>query len=379
LNQIVLVNQEDRISVIGMGTENLSSILNFSGLNGGTPPLAFNTSKKPTSPEDSAFSAEKIQNTNANAAQLGLYTLAQIKQKGLQSLQLKDFAPITQGSYKNGQYTSRVLYLENGDIAQSLGSNLGGNYIVNNEYKIKGQPSLSNQNSSQGQFPVNGQYFFQGLYKEEVNLSSSRVLNGQYATSNQDNINQQFSISGLVNAKGDILEGGPFFITKSELLNGRYQVQIQNLKGSVLQINHQNIQVGSSKSEQGQILVNGINSVQGKIRPLNQYTQQATLLIDGSYDESGKYIVNGVTLENGSNAVTTRYSTPYTQGSAPAIVEGRYTSGGQFIITNSSGATTSTTVEKSNKSNFEIIQKQLQETFNAVSRPLPGRILKLQG
>ncbi|MES2310535.1 MAG: hypothetical protein V4507_16905 [Verrucomicrobiota bacterium] len=360
-----------------MGTENLSSILNFSVLNGGTTPIAFNTSKK-EAPGDQDFSAQKIQSTNSNAAQLGIYTLDQIKQKGLQALQLKDFAPITQGNYKDGQYTSRVLYLEGGNISQSLGGNLGGNYIVNNQFQIKGQPSLSSQNSSTGQFPVNGQYFLQGLYRDQLNLSSNQVYNGQYATSSQDNINQQFTVSGLVSAKGDVLEGGPFFITKSELLNGRYQLQVQSLKGSVLQVNNQTIQIGASKTEQGQLLVNGINAVQGLIRPLNQFTQQATLFINGSYDSNGKYVINGVTLENGSNSITSNYSIGSAQGNSTAVINGRYTSGGQFVVSQS-GAVTSTPSNKSNQSNFELIQKQLQDTFNALSHPLPGRILKLNG
>lgn len=364
-----------------MGSENLSTHFNFFSLKNDPSPIAYSFPKKDTHPNPSDFSFDKVEKTEANAAQLGIYSLDQIKQKGLQVLSLKDFMAITKGSYQNGQYSSRVLYLENGDTAPSSKSNIEGRFIINQEYRVQAQPSLSNQNSSQGQYPVNGQYYLQGTYQEQIPLTSSRVLNGQYSTSNKDTVNQQFSISGVVNAKGEILEGGPFFITKAELLNGRYQVQIQNLQGSSLQIGGQNIQIGSVKSEQGQLLVNGVNSIQGQIRPLNQFTQKATLLIEGNYNTDGTYEINGVTLENGSNTITTRYRTGNIQGTATATVQGRYTSGGQFVVTQSQETIVNSSNPNTSKnlSNFETIQKRLQETFQAYSNPLPGKILKLKG
>ncbi len=362
-----------------MEMENLSSNFKNFSFKGNNPPLAYSYPKKFPSPNPSDFSFDKVNETEANAAQLGLYSIDQIKQKGLKALSLQDFLPISQGSYANGQYSSRVVYLENGNVAQELGSSLLGRFLVNQEYRVQGQPSLSNQNSSLGQFPVNGEYYFQGSYQNQVPLTSSRVLNGQYSTSTKDIVNQQFSTSGILNAKGAILEGGPFLISKSELLNGGYQIQVQSRQGSTLQIGGQNIQIGSTNAEQGQLLVNGINSVQGRIRPLNQFTQEATLLIDGGYDSNGTYVINGVTLENGSNLITTRYSAGKTQGTSNAILQGRYTSGGQYVVTHSDQTITNNENNSSTLSHFDLIQKRLQETFNAYSKPLPGKILKLNG
>ncbi len=361
-----------------MEMENFSSNLNFFLLKKESAPIAYSYPPKESQKNSTDFSLTKAQKTEVNAAQLGIYSIEQIKQKGLKVLELQDFLPISKGSYINGQYSSRVIYLENGSVSQEFGSTLIGRFIINQEYRVHGQPSLSNQNSSVGQFPVNGQYYLQGAYRNQIPINSTQVMNGQYATSHKDIVNQQFTFSGILNAKGDILEGGPFFISKAELLNGRYQVQIQNLEGSTLQVGGQNIQIGTIQTEQGQLLVNGINSVQGRIRPLNQFTQLATLYIEGSYNSEGLYEINGITLENGSNQIATRYKAGNSQGTSPAILEGRYTSGGQFIVTDSSQAIPSHTTAIS-PSTFDLIQKRLQETFHAYTHPLPGKILKLNG
>lgn len=357
-----------------MEPKNLSSFFNFFNLKSDNTPGSFDRPQKKeapsSSPEKDFF---QLKNFNINAAQLGVYSPEEIRKKGIEALQLKDFSPITQGDPLRGAYRSRFIYLEDGTTPQSSGGNLGGRFVISTEYAVRGVPSRASQNSSEGQFPVNGQFFFQGAFPNKVDFSNSQVLNGQYAVSNTDIVNQSFEISGVVNANGPVNREGPFLITQSELRNGRFQIRVQNIDQAFLQVSGQNAQRGGIETQQGQILVNGINSVQGKVRLLNQFTQNATLLIEGSYNDAGEYTVNGTVLQNGVNSVTTRYSLGGIQGSSTGFIEGRYTSGGQFLVSTSQESISSSPLDSPTKSTRQI----LDEIFKAYTRPEPGRILKL--
>lgn len=356
--------------------ENFNSFFNFFNLKSDTSPSAFTRSPKNDSLKTPDLDAPELKTVNVNAAQLGVYTPDQIRRIGIEALRREDFNPITQGDPKTGQYSSRFLYLENGTISQPNQGTLGGRFVLSTEYSVRGVPSRSSENSTQGQFPVNGQFNFQGAYPTKVDFSSSRVLNGQYAVSTTDIINDSFTSSGIVNAKGEVVRGGPFLISQAELLNGRYQIRVQDVNKGLLQIEGQNYQQGSQNLQQGQLLVNGINSFEGKIRLLNQFDQRATILLDGSYSSEGKFIVNGTALENGSNSINSRYSIGSIQGTATALFEGRYSSGGQFIITQNNGAISSS-ASQANAGASNSIQKTLQDTFRAYTQPEPGRIFKL--
>jgi hypothetical protein len=276
------------------------------------------------------------------AADLGRYSTDQLENLS-NSIRLLDSLPVLiAGNEANGFYLRRNLFVEPGTL--NTGSRrLSGQFLINPETYVNSQPASNDTTSSLGRFPVNGQFFLNSQYRPNLLpvRQNSGIPNRQYPIGDNDPIASQFlSYDSRVTTRGQIDRSPPFYITAGEFRKGRFDTLLGYSAFALSEISISDFQANSLKSNtRSQILAEGQNTFNGVFRPtapntpsLTFNTQKGNVLIEGSYNENGEYEIAGQALVNGQNVVTGYALQGTTLSPVEITIQGRYTSGGAFII-----------------------------------------------
>lgn len=275
------------------------------------------------------------------ASDLGRYSGRQLQELAAGRRAYADQEVISSGSESAGYYSRRNLFVEPARLNRGAAGYVNGQFIVNADYYINGQPTPMNPSSTTGRFPVNGQYFLNSQYRSSnapVNPNNG-IPYGQYPINQSDDIYGQFQYNAVVESQGEIDGLSPYFISSGQFRNGRFLTNLGFSQYSLAEIAPIEIQAGRVQSpDRSQILVNGQNTFYGLFRPtladsnviLN--SQTGRVLVTGSYNDQGEYEVSGQALKGGVNVIQGYAASGSVLTPVEVTVQGRYTSGGQYII-----------------------------------------------
>ena len=248
---------------------------------------------------------------------------------------------ITSGNQAAGFYSRQNLYVTPGRVNSPSGY-INGQFVLSGNYFVDGTPPSTNPDSTLGLFPVNGQYPLNSQYRTTVQpgAPNSGIPNQQFAVNSSDPISGQYAYNPFLAIEGNVLSSSPAFITGYEFRNGQYIASLPPNQYPIANLPPKELETSQPQSKfEGQILVNGQNIFNGKYSsssPAETYpvSQQGTVLIAGEYDSNGVYQVGGKALTDGPNSVQGMVSVNGVISSVQVNIEGAYSSGGQYIIYN---------------------------------------------
>jgi hypothetical protein len=331
--------------------------------------------------------AAPLQNAPSNfllpASTLGGYPptfLLEIAQ-GTAANPVNNLPVISSGTPESGSYSRRNLYVASGRLNTSSGY-LQGQFVLNTDFFVNGQPPSTNPDSTVGLFPVNGQYFLNSQYRPALNAQpqNSGIPNQQFAINSADPISQQYNYNPVLAIQGNVASPNPALITGFEFRGGQYIADLTIRQNAIA--NLQPLELQSSQpfdNQGGQILINGQNIFYGKFSTIigNQSyptVQNGTVLLQGSYDNQGDYVVGTQSLANGQNFIPGFVANNGHLTSVQLHIEGAYTSGGQFVIyntlphapTSAFPATTAPPPYNQGQSAASVVREQMNNTLNSL-------------
>lgn len=292
-------------------------------------------------PERTQALPELPRDYRLRASDLGRYSGRQLQELAAGQRAYNPQEVISSGSESAGYYSRRNLFVEPARLNRGAAGYVNGQFIVNADYYINGQPTPIDPASTAGRFPVNGQYFLNSQYRQSnaPGNPSNGIPYGQYPINESDSIGGQFQYNAVVESQGEIDRLSPYYISSGQFRNGRFLANLGFSQYSLAEIAPIEIQAGRVQSpDRSQILVNGQNTFYGLFRPtlsnsnviLN--SQTGRVLVEGSYNDQGEYEVNGQALKSGVNVIQGYAASGSVLTPVEVTVQGRYTSGGQFLI-----------------------------------------------